>query len=90
MRRKLRTKRGRAEYDKRKVTVEPVFGQMKGRQGFREFLLRGHRKVQGEWSLRCTAHKLLKLFSSGWKPTESGLAGSYAGPLTPCTAPVAV
>jgi len=62
MRRKLRTKRGRAEYDKRKVTAEPVCGQLKDVQGIRQFLLRGLDKVQGEWLLACTGHNLLKLF----------------------------
>jgi len=50
MRRKLRTKRGRTIYAKRKVTVEPVIGQIKGR-GFRRFSLRGQGRVQGEF--RC-------------------------------------
>jgi hypothetical protein len=36
MRRRLRTKRGRAIYAQRKITVEPVIGQIKGR-GFRRF-----------------------------------------------------
>jgi len=62
MRRKLRTKRGRAQYDKRKITVEPVCGQLKTVQGLQQFLLRGHRKVRGEWLLACTTHNLLKLF----------------------------
>jgi transposase len=41
MRHKLRTKDGRAEYDKRKITVEPVCGQLKTVQGLTHFLLRG-------------------------------------------------
>ncbi len=43
-------------------TVEPVFGQIKQGRGFRQFLLRGLEQVQGEWSLICTGHNLLKLF----------------------------
>jgi transposase len=62
MRLLLKTERGRAEYDKRKITAEPVYGQIKHGRGFRQFLLRGHEKVRGEWSLVCTAHNLLKLF----------------------------
>ena len=46
-------------------TVEPVFGQVKQGRGFRQFLLRGLEKVNGEWSLICTGHNLLKLFRSG-------------------------
>jgi hypothetical protein len=77
----LRTERGRAEYGKRKITAEPVFGQMKGPMGFREFLLRGHRKVQGEWKLASTAHNVLKLFRAGVDPRAlAGLRlGSEAG-----------
>ena len=33
MARKLRTKKGKAAYARRKVIVEPVFGQMKTTQG---------------------------------------------------------
>jgi len=62
MRRKLRTKKGKAIYSKRKETVEPVFGQIKQGRGFRQFLLRGVEKVRGEWSLICTTHNLLKLW----------------------------
>ena len=62
MRRKLQTRRGRQRYALRMATVEPVFGQIKQGRGFREFLLRGLQKVQGEWSLICTGHNLLKLF----------------------------
>ena len=65
MRRKLRTKRGRQRYALRMETVEPVFGQIKAGRGFRQFLLRGLEKVNGEWSLICTGHNLLKLFRFG-------------------------
>lgn len=62
---KMRTKlaRGgrRSRYRLRKQLPEPVFGQMKQARGFRQFLLRGLRKVEGEWSLMCTTHNLLKL-----------------------------
>jgi transposase len=58
-----RIKRGgkRSRYWLRCKTVEPVFGQMKHARNFRQFLLRGIKKVSGEWSLLCTAHNLLKL-----------------------------
>ena len=75
MRRKLQTKRGRQCYALRMQTVEPVFGQIKQVRGFRQFLLRGLEKVDGEWSLICTGHNLLKLFrfgrrvdGDGWQP----------------------
>jgi transposase len=58
-----RLKRGghRSRYRLRKQTVEPVFGQIKGARGFRQFLLRGLEKVRQEWQLVCMAHNLLKL-----------------------------
>lgn len=62
MARKLATKRGAKIYSRRKVIVEPVFGQIKNR-GFRQFLLRGLAKVRGEWSLITLTHNLLKLHS---------------------------
>jgi transposase len=61
MRRKLQTKAGAAVYATRKVIVEPVFGQIKQARGFRQFLLRGVEKVQGEWALVCLTHNILKL-----------------------------
>ena len=61
MRRKLQTKAGAAIYATRKTVVEPVFGQIKQARGFRQFLLRGVDKVQGEWALICLTHNLLKL-----------------------------
>jgi transposase len=65
VRRKLWTKPGRATYKLRKQIVEPVFGQMKGVRGLRQFLLRGVEKVRGEWSLCCTGHNLRKLWLAG-------------------------
>jgi transposase len=61
MRRKLQTKRGKAVYRLRKAIVEPVFGQIKHARGFRQFLLRGFRKVQAEWALVCLGHNVLKM-----------------------------
>jgi len=61
MKRKLQTKAGRAIYATRKTIVEPVFGQIKQARGFRQFLLRGLAKVQGEWALVCLTHNILKL-----------------------------
>ena len=61
MRRKLQTKAGAAIYSKRKTIVEPVFGQIKQARGFRQFLLRGLEKVQGEWAVICLTHNILKL-----------------------------
>jgi len=62
MSRKLHTQAGAAVYAARKAIVEPVIGQIKQARGFRQFLLRGFEKVQGEWSLVCTTHNILKLY----------------------------
>ena len=61
MRRKLQTQAGAAIYSRRKTVAEPVFGQIKQARGFRQFLLRGLRKVQGEWAMICLTHNILKL-----------------------------
>ena len=61
MRRKLQTKVGAAIYATRKTVAEPVFGQIKQARGFRQFLLRGLRKVQGEWAMICLTHNILKV-----------------------------
>ncbi len=65
MGRKLRTKAGRRHYARRKVIVEPVFGQIKEARGFRRFSLRGLEQVQAEWLLVTAVHNLGKLFTSG-------------------------
>lgn len=62
---KLRTQHGREVYGRRKCVVEPVFGQIKGARGLRQFLLRGIENVYGEWSLWCLTHNLLKLYRFG-------------------------
>src|ERR1039457_6673102 len=64
MRRQLQTKVGKAIYAARKCVVEPVFGQIKQARGFRQFLLRGKAKVQGEWALVCLTHNILRLFAT--------------------------
>lgn len=64
MTRKLQTKAGRAVYALRKCVVEPVFGQIKQGRGFRQFLLRGIRKVKGEWALVCMTHNVLRLYAA--------------------------
>jgi hypothetical protein len=61
MSRRLKQGGHRSRYRLRKQTVEPVFGQIKGARGFRQFHLRGLTKVADEWLLLCLAHNLLKL-----------------------------
>ena len=65
MRAKVRTAEGQALYKMRKAIVEPVFGQMKERRGFRRFALRGLANVRAEWDLICLTHNVLKLFRAG-------------------------
>ena len=64
MRRRRRTKEGRAIYVLRKITVEPAIGQIKGR-GFRRFSLRGLIGAKGEFHLVCAVHNLVKLWRTG-------------------------
>ena len=62
MREKLKSVAGQALYKMRKAIVEPVFGQIKERRGFRRFSFRGLEKVSAEWKLIALTHNLLKLF----------------------------
>jgi hypothetical protein len=59
---KLGTEEGKVRYAIRKQTVEPVFGQLKERQGARRFLRRGLAACDAEWKLLCGTHNLLKLW----------------------------
>jgi hypothetical protein len=65
---KLRTEAGPAIYKMRKAIVEPVFGQIKERCGFRRFSLRGVGSVRLEWKLICLTRNSPKLFRPGWTP----------------------
>jgi transposase len=58
---KLSTEIGQAIYRLRKCTVEPVIGIIKEVLGFRQFSLRGLKKVTGEWCLVCLAFNLKRL-----------------------------
>jgi transposase len=57
----LKTKQGRAQYGKRKCTVEPVFGIIKQIMGFRQFSLRGLQATSGEWKLITMAYNLKRM-----------------------------
>jgi len=58
---KLSTEIGQVIYRLRKCTVEPVIGIIKEILGFRQFSLRGLKKVAGEWCLVCLAFNLKRL-----------------------------
>jgi Transposase DDE domain len=64
MDRKLRTKRSRALYRQRGAAIEPVFGQMKDRQGAGRFSMRGLERCRGEWQLDAAVHNLRKLYQA--------------------------
>jgi Transposase DDE domain/Transposase domain (DUF772) len=63
---KVQTPKGKALYARRKVIVEPVFGQIKEGRGFRRFLLRGLDNIRGEWRLVCLTHNMLKIWRYGY------------------------
>jgi transposase len=69
MARRLRTKKGRADYARRKAIVEPAFGQMKVRQHAGFLRLRGLTGAQGEWTLHALCHNLRKLANAGQAAT---------------------
>lgn len=50
MKRKLKTRTGRAAYGLGKQTVEPVFSIINSVMRFHQFLLRGLENVQNAWS----------------------------------------
>jgi transposase len=61
MKQKLASPKGVDLYGRRKVMVEPVFGNMKFNLGFGRFLLRGLKRARGEFFLMCIAHNLKKM-----------------------------
>jgi hypothetical protein len=63
MRRKLSSERGRELYAQRKVTVEPVYGQIKYNRRIDRFMRRGRAAALSEWRLVAATHNLLKLQS---------------------------
>jgi hypothetical protein len=63
MRKKLSTERGRELYAQRKITVEPVYGQIKHNRRIDRFMRRGRAAVQSEWRWVAATHNLLKLHS---------------------------
>ncbi len=58
MKEKMNTDESKKIYSLRKITVEPVYGNMKQNLGFREFLLRGLVVVKIEMNLISIAHNL--------------------------------
>jgi transposase len=69
---RLRTKDGRAIYGQRKATIEPRFGNIKSVHGFRQFSLRGHEKVRGEWQIMGSAYNLKRMHTLTLKIAKAG------------------
>lgn len=72
---RCRSETGCKTYARRSWIAETPYAVIKGRWGFRQFLLRGLEKVRTEWSWLCTAynlHKLVRLWemlaSAGLRP----------------------
>ena len=63
MREKLQSERGRKLYAQRKITIEPVFGQIKYNRHIDRFMRRGRAAARSEWRLITATHNLLKLHS---------------------------
>jgi hypothetical protein len=55
-----------------KETVEPVFDIIESVLGFRQFSLRGLKKVTGEWTLVCLAWNLKRMAVLRPRQQESG------------------
>ena len=66
MKAKMQSTAAKDIYSKRKVIVEPVFGQIKN-LGFKGFSLRGKKEVEGEFSLVCIAHNIKKIITAMFK-----------------------
>ena len=65
MERRLGTIAGKTVYRNRAITVEPVFGQIKGARGIVRFRRRGLAAARSEWTLTATTQNLLKMWRSG-------------------------
>lgn len=61
MKTKMDTEEAKRIYALRKITVEPVYGNIKENLGFREFLLRGIENTKIEFNIACIAHNLKKI-----------------------------
>ena len=75
MKEEMERDESRAKYRLRKQTVEPVFGTIKQWMGFRQFLLRGHDKVSGEWQLVTLAYNMKRLWSMQCSPQQTHTPG---------------
>ncbi|MGA8723998.1 MAG: transposase, partial [Acidimicrobiales bacterium] len=58
---RLDTDEARALDAKRKISVEPIFGNIKANLRCRRFSARGLKAVSSEWRFICVIHNLMKL-----------------------------
>jgi hypothetical protein len=61
VRERLHSDEGHELMKRRSVEVETVFGQIKGNQHYRRFLLRGGEKVACEWGLLVLGYNVRRL-----------------------------
>lgn len=66
MKKKIDSLSGRLIYNRRIVTVEPVFANICSTLGLDRFTIRGKKKVNIQWLLYCTVHNLLKVHRYGY------------------------
>ena len=69
MRQRIDSPAGRAWYDRRLATVEPVFGNIRHNKKLNRFTLRGIKKVNTQWQLFCLVHNIEKLAKHGLATT---------------------
>lgn len=89
-RQRVSTAAGRADYARRKATVEPVIGQIKGcpgKPGFCGFLRRGLVKCEQEWGWVCAAHNFRKYIRQVKSAAAAGGGRVMRGAAASATAP---
>jgi len=65
MRERLTSDEGKAKYFMRQYIIEPIFGHFKHNLGYRNFLLRGLEKINGELKLMCIGWNLKRMLKMG-------------------------
>jgi hypothetical protein len=80
MSRRLCGEAGKAQYRRRAHVAETPHAAIKTRMNFRQFLLRGQRKVEQEWRWATTAYNLMKLMV---RKAMERAQGSLPAPVQP-------
>jgi transposase len=68
MKRRIDSQEGRALYERRFGTVEPVFANVRCNKRLDRFTLRGRAKVDAQWKLFCLVHNIEKLAKLRYRP----------------------